>query len=484
MANYKTPGVYVEEVSIIPPSIAEIDSAVPAFVGYTEKAEQLAPNDLDLVPTRVRSLKEYEQYFGGAAAEDSANISIHVTEYKNGAVTTGYSAKTPLTIASMKKHIFYHSVKLFFANGGSDCYIVSVGSYDKSIQKEDLLKGLGAVELEDIPTLIAIPEAVKLSESGYQDIVQAMIKQAATLKDRFALLDTLTTTVPKNAASISEDLRVLKNAAPSDKEIRRYSAAYYPFLETTYSYNFDFNALKITSYQEINTALTPPPPTDLTGSLLGTLKNTKAQLYTVIKNEFEKQPHIILPPSAAVAGIIARIDSEKGYWKAPANAGVANVSKPVANVSFQEQGDLNIDVNNGKSVNAIVSQSGNGTVLMGARTLDGNDNEWRYINVRRFFSIVEESIKKSTAWAVFEPNTGPTWIKVQAMIEGFLFLKWREGALVGAKPEQAYGVSVGLDKTMNQLDILEGRMIIEIKMAVARPTEFIILKFEQKMQTS
>ena len=98
--------------------------------------------------------------------------------------------------------------------------------------------------------------------------------------------------------------------------------------------------------------------------------------------------------------------------------------------------------------------------------------------------MVEESVKKSTSWVILEPKTAATGGKGQGMIENYLFLKWRDGALAGAKPDQAYFVRVGLGTTMNDTDILEGRMIVEIGMAVARPAEFIILRFEQKMQES
>ena len=98
--------------------------------------------------------------------------------------------------------------------------------------------------------------------------------------------------------------------------------------------------------------------------------------------------------------------------------------------------------------------------------------------------MVEESIKKSTGWAVFEPNDANTWAKVRGMIENYLLQKWREGGLAGAKPNEAFFVQCGLGTTMDSQDILEGRMNVEIGMAVVRPAEFIILKFSHKMQTS
>ena len=206
-------------------------------------------------------------------------------------------------------------------------------------------------------------------------------------------------------------------------------------------------------------------------------------MHGAIDAEYGKY-HIVLPPSAAMAGVYTRVDNERGFWKAPANVGVFNVVKAMVSVARSEHDLLNINTESGKSVNALLNIPGSGTVVMGARTLDGNDNEWRYINVRRFFSVVEESVKKSTSWVVFEPNTASTWTKVQAMIENYLFVKWRDGALAGVKPEQAYEVRVGLGKTMTAQDILEGKLIVEIGMAVSRPAEFIILRFEHKLQQS
>jgi phage tail sheath protein FI len=145
---------------------------------------------------------------------------------------------------------------------------------------------------------------------------------------------------------------------------------------------------------------------------------------------------------------------------------------------------LNVDSDTGKSINAIRAFAGKGTLVWGARTLAGNDNEWRYVPVRRFFNMVEESVKKSTYWAVFEPNDANTWVKVRGMIENYLTQKWREGALAGATTKDAFFVRCGIGITMTAQDILEGRMNVEIGMAVVRPAEFIILKFSHKLQTS
>jgi phage tail sheath protein FI len=191
-----------------------------------------------------------------------------------------------------------------------------------------------------------------------------------------------------------------------------------------------------------------------------------------------------LPPSGAIAGVYSFVDRTRGVWKAPANVSLNEVLEPTQAYTKTQLDNLNVDVNAGKSINAIRSFFGKGTLVYGARTLAGNDNEWRYINVRRFFIMAEESCKKATEGFVFEPNDANTWVKVQGMIENFLITLWRQGALQGAKPEHAFYVAVGLGKTMTALDILEGRMIVEIGMAVVRPAEFIILRFSHKMAES
>lgn len=177
------------------------------------------------------------------------------------------------------------------------------------------------------------------------------------------------------------------------------------------------------------------------------------------------------------------MDSTRGVWKAPANVSLSSVVGPTVKISRDQQDHLNRDTT-GKSINAIRTFVGKGTLIWGARTLAGNDNEWRYVPVRRFFNMAAESMKKATGGFVFEPNDSNTWTKIQVMLENFLTLQWRAGALQGAKPEESFYVKVGLNETMTALDILEGRLIIEIGMAVVRPTEFIILKFSHKMAES
>ncbi|MCG8306774.1 MAG: phage tail sheath subtilisin-like domain-containing protein [Cytophagales bacterium] len=220
---------------------------------------------------------------------------------------------------------------------------------------------------------------------------------------------------------------------------------------------------------------------ELNGRTLSDVAAVDNATYNKILTEIANLP-MELPPSSAIAGIYARVDNDRGVWKAPANVSLNYVIRPTVKITNEQQDGLNVDTVAGKSINAIRAFTGKGNLVWGARTLAGNDKEWRYVSVRRFFNMAEESIKKATEQFVFEPNDMNTWVRVKAMINNFLTLQWRAGALAGSTPDKAFYVNVGLGETMTADDILDGKMIIEVGMAVVRPAEFIILRFSHKMQ--
>ncbi len=477
-----TPGVYVQEISTLAPSIAEVETAIPGFVGYTEKADKLAAGDLKKIPTKITNLSEYVLYFGGAASE--TNDSVSVTVKDSG--SNSYEVLFAYDLTKRSKYNLYYSVKHFYDNGGGVCYIVSADTYAGgagSVDKTKLTEGLATLKDIDEVTLLSIPEIANTADkAAYTAIVNAMIQQAYDLKDRFALIDPYTVTAKTSAApsgDIDGDSKTIRDASLTVSE-NRYAAAYYPNLITSYEYKYDFDNLVIDTYTLVGVAV--PSVADYTGKKMSDT-GAGSVLYTKINNEIQKQ-YVVLPPSPAMAGLYTRVDSNKGVWKAPANESVLSIVGPSIAISNREQENLNVDASSGKSINVIRTFPGYGTLVWGARTMNGNDNEWRYISVRRFFNMVEESVKKSSQWAVFEPNTISTWVKMQAMVENYLYQKWKEGALAGAKPDQAFYVKVGLGTTMDAVDVLEGRMNIEIGMAVARPAEFIVLKFTQLLQQS
>lgn len=457
MPTYKTPDVYIEELSVFPPSVAEVETAIPAFIGYTEIAKKLTTADLLNKPTKIYSLKEYETYYGYPKDD---TIAITITTSGTSFVVNSFTEPTV-------KFYMYYAVKMFFDNGGGQCYIVSVGDYAATQDEPAITGGLNALALEDEPTLIVIPEVVKLSTNAkYTTVVTNVLTQCGTLKDRFAILDLY------DGGTSLDTTALATNRGYIVSSYLKYGAAYYPFLKS--AINFFVNS------GETNVNVT------LDGGAAATLaavKGTNTAAYNFVKQEMAKH-YVVVPASGAVAGVYAATDSGRGVWKAPANVALADVVEPVVKLDNTKQDALNVDVTGGKSINAIRAFSGKGSLVWGARTLAGNDNEWRYVSVRRFFNMVEESVKKSTYWAVFEPNDANTWVKVRGMIENYLTQKWREGALAGATTKEAFFVRCGLGVTMTSQDILEGRMNVEIGMAAVRPAEFIILKFSHMLQTS
>lgn len=518
---FKTPGVYIKEIALLPPSIAEVETAIPAFIGYTEKAN-INGLDLTLKPIRISSLLEYETMFGTAQKENA--ITVTITDTLDGAELVSRTIVADSTESRRSRFKMYYALQMFFANGGGPCYIASAGTYeniattttysDNDVKREDLSKGLTEIEKFDEPTLLVFPDAAALSNTDYNALMGDALSQCAELKDRFTIMDVKPVTITN---AIEDSMNDFRNAQlmESGTDKLKYGAAYFPFINTALRYRYDAGDV-IIIYKTIKNGTTeivtdadsaPPvnlsqilsPDASLPAAVLQGLELQKkpslssppaspepagnTELYNQIKSELSKI-NITLPPSGAVAGVYASVDSNRGVWKAPANVSLAYVNSAAIKISHNDQMNLNVDPTSGKSINAIRYFTGKGVLVWGARTLAGNDNEWRYISVRRFFNFAEESIKKGTEWAVYEPNEANLWIRVKAMIENFLIKQWRAGALAGAKPEHAFYVKVGLGLTMTALDILEGRMNVEVGMAVVRPAEFIILKFSHKLQES
>ena len=586
MANYKTPGVYVEEISKLPASVAPVATAIPAFIGYTEKRVKNGKTLANATPVRITSLLEYEEIFGGAF-DEKLSVTLTGSSVAEADTTIVVAAATQLSPYSI-----YNNLVMYFGNGGGPCYIVSVGLYTglaipgdptSLIDVDDLEAGLAAVENEDEVTLLVVPEAIVLTAANRKTINDDMLTQCNKLQDRFAILDTavLGGTVNDDGIGFRADVGT---------DYLKYGASYYPSLKTTIGLNFensgvaitdsrtggtftggktldhvlngnnvgvsatgtitidDFSALagdvitinghaftegaaldwqaggtNVQAATSLLTAITTFADaaytatrasnvititavpgnagnsialayTDngssgatlsgatLTGGSAG-LKADKT-LYNNIIKEIKKKFEVTLYPSSAMAGVFARVDFERGVWKAPANVSLRLVKDPTVMVTSEQQENLNVDATTGKSINVIRKFAGKGVIVWGARTLAGNDNEWRYVPVRRLFIFIEESVKKATEFVVFEPNDANTWLRTKTMIENFLTGLWRDGALAGAKPEHAFFVKVGLGETMTALDILEGRLNIEIGLAAVRPAEFIILKFSHKLQES
>ncbi|MEJ2767213.1 phage tail sheath family protein [Mycetohabitans sp. B46] len=196
---------------------------------------------------------------------------------------------------------------------------------------------------------------------------------------------------------------------------------------------------------------------------------------------------VIVRASAAMAGVIARVDRERGVWRAPANVALAGVTELVSVPTSGDPQPIRLDdalnetlVNH--KINAIRSFRGQGLMVWGARTMAGpSEMAWCYISVRRLFNTVERDACATLRTMVFEPNNAPTWEAVRSALDHYLFALWRKGALQGETPTQAYFVQIGLRVTMTPDDIDNGRMIIKMGLAAVRPAEFIVLQLTQDM---
>ena len=468
MAQYKTPGVYVEETSNLAPSVAGVATAIPAFIGYTATTPTIEP-------VRISTMLEYETLFGPAPV-----CTVEVANKKVALKNKGF--------------VMHDSLRLFFDNGGGVCYIVSLGEYPSAaVAAKGYKDAIDQLEAVDEVTLVSCPDLVLVAEdSVVMEVQQYMLKHCADMKDRFALLD----------IKDNDEKKFRDNIGINGLN---YGAAYYPLLKSTYQAEIGFKdviaymkANGVTGLAEAEKLATGKYEKQVEGAdgkkekkevdytaeeLAFKIKNMKAQLpeYDAYLAKLQDEACVITP-SAAVAGAIVATDANVGVWQAPANISLASVLNVTKNINNNEQEGLNVDVNAGKSINAIRKFSGKGILIWGARTLDGNDNEWRYISVRRLFSYIEESVQKSTFWAVFQPNDENTWVKIKCQISNFLMGLWRDGALAGTTPEASYYVNVGRGITMSDDDINNGNLIVEIGVAAIRPAEFIVLRFSHKVQ--
>ncbi len=484
--NLRTPGVYIVEESKFPPSVVPVETAIPAFFGYTRATQYKGANLLNR-PVAVNSLLEFQEIFGDPPGIGDFAISLD----EDGNVATPVA--DPAAVAKGRFRLAY-AMRHFYDNGGGRCYIVSVGSHASSTLASDIADahtaGLEALAREDEPTLLVFPDLsgmrpedpnnagqVAAVRAAYHGVLIQALNQCATLGDRFVICD-----LWDGAAAGSAGITAFRNGIGTRN--LKYAAAYHPFIETRMPWNWDEGTIKISQIARRNDdgTLTRPSPHD--NKPLAELKagspGSNPLIYGNVRNALAGYS-VTLPPAAAVAGVYATVDRTRGVWKSPANESLASVRSLTVAIDQDLNDGMNVDAT-GKSINALRAFAGKGFLVWGARTLAGNDNEWRYVSVRRFFNMVEESCKKATEPFVFEPNDANTWVKVKAMIENFLVLQWRDGALAGAKPENAFYVRVGLGTTMTAQDILEGRMNVEIGMAVVRPAEFIVLRFSHQMQ--
>ncbi len=521
MGAMKTPGVYVVEKNAFPNSVVEVATAVPAFIGHTAMANNHG-RSLTNKPWRICSMSEFQQFFGGGPSPRFRIEEIGPTEpairpgkpdFTLGAV--GYEIDQ-IPGKEGGSYLFHRSLCHFFQNGGGPCYIVSVGDYSQDLDLNAFKAGVDALVKEQEPTLLVIPEAVLFTQSECIELQQAMLTHCGgTMKNRMAILDIWGG--DKERTDFSGDpVNAFRKALGQD--FVSFGAAYYPWLHTTMmgdknlNHELVENLTLLKALLRIDLGLSDEKPDttetrllelwqaledlETTGSALRSsgeaqiLPQHPAKLHQTLLNASHlyitilgviKHKLNVLPPSAAMAGVYTMVDNTRGVWKAPANVSLNGVVTPAVPLSAEDQEDLSVSAQ-GQSINAIRSFVGEGVLVWGARTLDGNSLDWRYINVRRTMIMLEESCRLAARAMVFEPNVATTWSSIRTMTEAFLTNIWKRGGLAGAGPEDAFSVQVGLGETMTAEDILEGILRVTVRVALSRPAEFIEITFQQPMQ--
>lgn len=612
--NRKTPGVYITEFPAFPPSIVGVATAVPIFIGYTATAaDPSSGKQMYLQAVPLSSMADYDTYFGGpfdaqgavtagiaavAAADgtdgstavaatpaiydfqalsstvDGKTLSSATNNYLVGTSHNSATAKPGTDVLPMFN--LYAAMKLFFANGGGNCFVISVANYWGStsitapagatvadISSDTLLAGLDVANTTSGGTMLVIPDACMVppvivddvpSYSKYGAVVVAMMQQAATLQDRVAIIDLPGALDPAfwSPAGMTTQAGYFFDAIAPAAANFSYGAAYGPALESsllaasdidygnlagtpesqalinnlltsqalslypanldgTYTASFTaiaariaaaFPAGKPTAFPAdssvtgtvqsadkvpvnllVSVAATGiyKPPTDDTGrqALDQYLLNATpllGQVQQILANQLN-----VVPPSGVLAGVWAQNDANRGVWNAPANISLNQIISPKVQLNDAQQGDFNVPLN-GNAIDILRAVVNRGTVVWGARTLDGNSLDYRYIQVRRTLNYIEQSIKTALQQFVFAANDGGTWATVTAAISNFLTQFWQAGGLMGDKASDAFTVACGVPTTMSGLDVLNGYMIVNVTVQLIHPAEFIELTFSQTMQ--
>lgn len=485
MPEYLAPGVYVEEVPSGVRPIPGVATAVPVFIGYTEKARGPQGEDLTGSVVAVTSLRDYEARFGKAPVHP-VTLTVEKRVDTRGRLL-GVEVAWPRR-RTLPSQFMNYALRLYFNNGGGPCRIYSLGRYGRA-READYKAALTALQKVAGPTLLLMPDAVKLDDAGYAAVLQAALASCARTRDRFTLGE-VRNAVPGGNDDLAAVEANFRAALRGGSRRLQFGAAYFPYLESRLPLRTAGGRVTLKRFDVVTVAKDGRERRRERRGAAGrrlddphlALAWREPEVYGAVRN-FLRRAYATLPPSGAVAGLIARTDRARGVWKSPAGEALRGVARPAVAIDDGFQEALNVDPAGGKSVDAIRQFPGRGTLVWGARTLAGNDNEYRYVAVRRLALFLERSLDEGTRWAVFEPNDANTWAAVRAAAENFLTGLWRAGAFPGSKPEQAFFVAVGLGETMTQNDINNGRLIVQVGMAPLRPAEFVILRITQKVRT-
>ena len=488
MPHYQSPGVYVEEVASGARPIEGVGTAVAAFVGLAEAG----PYDQ---PVMVSNWTQFTQTFG---------------EFVDGC----YLA---------------HSVYGFFLNGGGGCYVIRIGGDGMADSAYAQLGGyrvraIGGGKAKDVTVEVAEPDGDSPPEGSFKLVVKQGGKvvetydQLTTTGGRTNLVTAVNTrsktiTIDAPAGTVEAPQKGSVTLSPAEVVKPELSPKHYtgngngaraglgaleavdeativavPDLMAAYQRS----AIDLAGVQAVQRAMVDhcelmgdrvailDPPPDLNPQQV---KEWRAKSHIDSKYACLYYPwitvghpangrQITVPPSGHMAGVWGRNDDTRGVHKAPANEVIRGALAPATQLTRRENDALNPD-----GINCIRSFLGRGIRVWGARTLS-SDAEWRYLNVRRLFNFLEESILEGTQWVVFEPNDHALWAKIRRTIEAFLLMQWRQGALFGSTPDEAFYVRCD-DETNPAESIDAGQVVCEIGVAPVKPAEFVIFRLSQ-----
>jgi phage tail sheath protein FI len=504
MPTYLSPGVYVEEVSSGKKPIEGVGTAVAAFVG-------LAPGGPVNVPMQISNWSQF------------ARIYCDAEHPENGPFMEGaYLA---------------HSIYGYFQNGGSLCWVVRVGSDRDQVARAALpaatdrgVEALRAVALDGAarPTIeveVATEETPPDGDPTYRIVVssgpereeytgvslkrgRSHIATKVNAESKLIRLEDTGAALPEvrlasGKYSLQTPAAETSEIEPSDFEgdvakregmgglaaIDEVTMVAMPdLMQLSHNGNGDGAALRDLQGKMIahcenagdRMAILDCPPDLLPQEVYDWRMKTAgydskmAALYypwIEVMDPLTRRP-ITIPPSGHIAGVWARVDEQRGVHKAPANEVLMGANGLAFQVTHAEQGSLNMN-----GINCIRAFPGRGIRIWGARTLS-SDPEWRYINVRRLFNFVSESIMTGTQWSVFEPNDPFLWTSLTISVSNFLRGVWRRGALFGSTPSEAFYVKC--DAETNPPEVIEaGQVVCEIGIAPVKPAEFVIFRLSQ-----
>jgi phage tail sheath protein FI len=523
MPEYLSPGVYIEEVNTGPRPIEGVGTAMAAFVGF-------APSGPANTPTLVTNWSQYVDTFGAPEPGgrrnphlDGAYLSHAVYGYFNNGggrcyvvrvvpadgkpepAKLGSGAQLALPSRSSKGTASISaapkgtpagdiSVEVGPATGedageGAFTLKVKAGDVEETFENVSLGRGKGAKNVID--TVNQQSKVITLTETqttgSLLDRSPALGSYTLALKDVTAITTTSASSLRVKSAHFVGDVSQRTGLEGLEVQEDVTMVACPDLMSAFQAGQLDADGVKAVQLAMIShcermknrMAIIDPLP-GLTPQQVKKWreKDTNydshfaATYYPWLKIDGPDSKPIEVPASGHMAGIWARSDNERGVHKAPANEVVRGALGPAAEITKGEQDTLNPI-----GVNCIRTFTGRGVRAWGARTLS-SDPAWRYISVRRLFNYVEESIERGTQWVVFEPNDQNLWARVTRDVSAFLTGVWRDGALFGLTPQQAFFVKC--DEELNPADVRDrGQLVIEVGMAPVKPAEFVIFRFSQ-----